>query len=138
MSHDLRTIAALVVVFELGAFTVTKNADAIDCRTAKTQREINDCTASELREAGGQLDRSYEKYLKALAGDDRDRLAQAQRAWEQYRDLDCNAAEGTYGAGTMASAESSACKSRLTRQRVEELDRIYGEPPRPSGSESKP
>jgi hypothetical protein len=74
------------------------------------------------------LDRAYADYLSSLVGADRERLVQAQRAWKEYRDRDCQAAYGMYAGGTMAGTAYLACKTRLTNQRLEELKRIYENP----------
>jgi uncharacterized protein YecT (DUF1311 family) len=114
------------------------NAIASDChQTAKTQREIEDCAKMQMENTSAELQRLYAKYLGTLVGEDRDRLMKAQQAWEQYRDLDCQAAYGTYAGGTMAGAEFAACKAHLTTERVAELKRIYAEPPLPPGPSSK-
>lgn len=110
---------------------------AANCKIAKTQREIEQCMAKELAAVQAELDRTYASYLASLTGEDRSRLEKAQRAWERYRDLNCDAASGMYGVGTMAATEFAACKLKLTSERLEELKRIYAEPPHPVSPPSK-
>ena len=134
-----RTTLTLVSAALAGAIAVgwTADATALDCRAAKTQREIEECAATGLADANAQLERAYTKHVGALEGEDRERLVQAERAWEHYRDLDCRAAEGVYAGGTMAATEVAACKARLARERLAELERIYAEPPAPGAPAPK-
>ena len=82
---------------------------ASDCQhAATTQREIEDCAKTQMENPSPALQRAYAKYLGTLVGEDRDRLIKAQQAWEQYRDLDCQAAYGMYAGGTMAGTELTA------------------------------
>lgn len=53
------------------------------------------------------------------------KLRDAERAWIAYRDANCESEHRTYEGGTMGPNMSASCQIKLTRQRIEEINRIY-------------
>ncbi|MGJ7507112.1 lysozyme inhibitor LprI family protein [Variovorax sp. GT1P44] len=119
-------IAALVVLASNAAFA---QADA--CKAPKTTVEINDCAQQTLARKDKELNAAYQALVKSLAGTDKSDatdyegtkklLLQAQRAWVQFRDNDCNAKYTFYAGGTIRDITALTCKIEHTEQRTKEL-----------------
>jgi uncharacterized protein YecT (DUF1311 family) len=88
---------------------------------------MNAAAATRDRDADAQLNSLYAQIEARLAGDDRERLAAAERSWLGYRDANCAAETGLYSGGSIAPQIESACLAKLTEERTAELRRIYGD-----------
>jgi uncharacterized protein YecT (DUF1311 family) len=111
-------------------YAATANLTA-PCAEAMTQDAIYQCIAHELHGAESELQSRYGAYRAALSDKGKELLAAAQHAWESYRDANCRAAADVFGKGSMAPVELVGCKLKLTRERIAELNRVYGEPALP-------
>lgn len=84
----------------------------------------------ELEAADRHLNRVYRRLLRQLPADEPDHhprraLVEAQRAWIRFRDAECALAGETEGGIRMwKSAQDIACQARMTRERVERLERL--------------
>jgi uncharacterized protein YecT (DUF1311 family) len=110
------------LVFVREDVTVHEKA-SFDCRRAATPVERAVCANRDLAEADRQLASAY-KTTAARAGDGRERLASAQRAWLSRRDRDC---------GTLAQPDG--CLLRAYGRRLLEL-RAW--PEAPFGPDDRP
>lgn len=99
-----------------------------DCVQAKNQYEGNICTAQVADDADQNFAVFYEN-LKAIIGDDaQKKLQDSQDAWLDYRKKACDAVLDFYKSGTIRNSEYSRCQTRLTRQRMRDLDFLYDSP----------
>jgi uncharacterized protein YecT (DUF1311 family) len=116
--------AVILLAFNLGEMQVK----AFECEAASTQGQIDATVEKELDEANRTLQEAYSKHLAALGTEDRERLIKSQRAWEIYRDAQCEAVYGMFAGGTVAGAQFIACKRQLTQERDSEIKQTYEEP----------
>ena len=129
----LKTLAATgsaILVWSLAA-----SAQQVNCNNPQTQTEMNICAGEALRAADGDLNTDYrmardemrrmDSYLEGDMKGAAKALLTAQRAWIKYRDAACDAEGFTVRGGTMESMIIATCQERLTRQRSEDLRRVF-------------
>lgn len=102
-------------------------AAAGPCDSANTQMEMNECSQKEFKKADARLNAIYAKLKKALASDKQalGNLRAAQRAWIQYRDLHCSAAQKQFAGGSIAPLILSNCMEETTKHRIDEIKHTY-------------
>lgn len=100
---------------------------ACDRSPAPTQQEMNVDSAAAAEAAHRELQARYDSIARRLDGGDRARLAEAQRAWERYRDRNCAAEAALYEGGSGAPLMQAACLAVNDRARLAEIQRIYVE-----------
>lgn len=81
----------------------------------ENQMAMNACAYQRWQKADRELNALYGKLMKQS---DADKLQAAQRAWLQYRDLECAYEGADAEGGSLQPQEIADCKNRLTRQRV--------------------
>jgi uncharacterized protein YecT (DUF1311 family) len=117
-----RLCLGTLVLFASGA-AFSQAADS--CKTQKNTIEINDCAQQTLARKDKELNAAYQALVKALASTDyegtKKLLLQAQRAWVQFRDNDCNAKYTFYAGGTIRDIAALSCKIEHTEQRTKQL-----------------
>ena len=111
------------------------------CERAGTQAESTRCAWNDFRKADAALNAQFLGSLadaakrdrgnrdSAVRGDRRpsytEALRQAQRAWNKFRDLHCTV-EGYWGrGGTIEPMLRNFCLARLTRERTEQLRKMW-------------
>ncbi|QJB56345.1 lysozyme inhibitor LprI family protein [Pseudodesulfovibrio sp. zrk46] len=96
-------------------------AEAVD-NCAGTQGEMNRCADRLLRGEQKLLDAAYKKILEQ-AGDETDRemLEASQKAWEAYRDAQCEYEADQFRGGSMAPGVRLLCHAELVRARTTQL-----------------
>jgi uncharacterized protein YecT (DUF1311 family) len=99
-----------------------------DCANAKSQYEDNVCTAETAKAADSNLSAFYDNLKSILGSENRTDLQESQNAWLQYRTKTCDAVFDFYKDGTIRNAEQARCQTRLTRQRIRDLDYLYEGP----------
>jgi uncharacterized protein YecT (DUF1311 family) len=121
----VRIVGVLALMLLPGA------AVALDCASAVTQADLNDCAGRDLKAADARLNAAYLKardVMRRIDGDlpKTDRGAEvallgAQRAWISFRTQTCRA-EGyaSYG-GSMEPMVETNCATRLTEARTKDL-----------------
>jgi uncharacterized protein YecT (DUF1311 family) len=82
-----------------------------------------DCYSAELARQGARLTHAYESLLAARSGDARTQLQQAQSAWIQERDSQCQ--EET-AAGARDILHEGSCRLDMTIRRAGELEHMAG------------
>lgn len=90
---------------------------------AQTQLELTSRAADELNAAEVRMKAVYDGLAAHYGADSRDRLENAQDAWEQYRDKQCTFEnKGTEG-GTIHQMLIYKCLKSRTDRRIAELKR---------------
>jgi uncharacterized protein YecT (DUF1311 family) len=87
-----------------------------------SQGPMNACYAALARDAEAQRGRAYASLEALLDGDERGRLAAAERAWRGYLDAECNYEAALYEGGSLQPTIHGTCVIRLTLQRQAELE----------------
>jgi uncharacterized protein YecT (DUF1311 family) len=94
-------------------------AACMDKPDSSTQSMV-ECIDAEVRVQDGKLNAAYKAAMTSLPKDQQDKLRAAQRAWLEYRKLDCDVFYGEQ-TGTIARIESNQCFLRKTAERADEL-----------------
>lgn len=123
-------VPAVVIVglfFAMPGRTVGQSSKARSqaCENAKTQSEMNQCSADAYRASDKDLNALYASIKQKLDPDLFAKLQTAQRAWVSYRDADCEAESAQYEGGSIQPMIRSGCLERVTRTRIDELHVIY-------------
>ena len=106
-----------------------------NCANPQSQTEMNICAGEALRAADGDLNADYKLARDEMRRIDKDlpedlrgaekALLNGQRAWIKYRDGACNAEGFVFRGGSIEPLIISTCKERLTRQRSEDLRKLF-------------
>lgn len=102
------------------------NAADAPCRDAGSNAEVTQCFVTASQAADKQLNEIYARVRQVLSTDEQQKLQQAQRLWLNFRDANCTAERSLYAGGTAAPMVYAACLEADTRQRVGELNTMYG------------
>jgi uncharacterized protein YecT (DUF1311 family) len=102
------------------------NAEGAGCQDAGSTVETVECFDLAYESADHQLQLLYARIHKVLGPAEALALAQAGRAWVQYRDATCSAERSLYGDGTGGHPTYLACLAAETRSRNASLLRSYG------------
>lgn len=123
--------ASVFAVLGLGAMLACGTAHALDCDTAQTQQDMNQCAHLDWQAADGDLNAEYKRAratMRRIDGDLPQNLAgaeatlrDAQRAWITFRDAACAAEGFLFRGGSMEPFMVSSCLATLTRQRTQAL-----------------
>ncbi len=90
----------------------------------ENQQTMNACAYQRAEKADRELNALYGPLAKGEDTDGRKKLLAAQRAWIQYRDLEC-AYEGAEAEGGSLQPQLIAdCRNTLTRQRIADFKRL--------------
>lgn len=122
------------VLVWLGAAGV---AHAAACAGQATSEQVTSCRAVELREADGHINRSYQALVARLDTAGKIELRQSQLAWLRQRDAVCllktRVQEREKWLRDIAQDDAKAsCVTRVTRERIAELERMQPAPPAPA------
>jgi len=116
------------VAAAVAALKAEQAKEGKDCTNTKSQYEDNICTAEVVKAADTSLSVFYDN-LKAILGRESQKdLQESQTAWLQYRTKACDAIFEFYKDGTIRKAEQARCETRLTRERMQDLDYLYESP----------
>jgi uncharacterized protein YecT (DUF1311 family) len=97
-------------------------AAAIGSAAAQSQMELNAQAAADLRKSDGQLNAVYTKLRAKISDAGKKSLQAAQQSWLRFRDQECEfETMGTVG-GSIHSMVVALCLTRLTDQRIKDLD----------------
>ncbi len=110
-------------------------AKSPDCTAPRNQSEMNICAHLDYQAADGDLNFDYRmardemrnldsRLSTELLGAEK-ALLNAQRSWIKYRDQACQAEGFIVRGGSMGPLVVSSCLARLTRQRSEDLRRLF-------------
>jgi len=88
----------------------------------QTQLDLNARAAADLRKSDEQLNAVYSKLRGKVSDAGKKSLQTAQRSWLRFRDEECEfETMGTVG-GTIHSMIVAICLTRLTDQRIKDLE----------------
>lgn len=102
----------------------------INCSTAVTTQETNECAQIKLQVVEKKLDETYRRVLKSLDSPNegselftqiKKRLVEAQKSWVVFRDKDCEAFFTLHVGGTDRTAIYLACMRRHAENRIKDL-----------------
>ena|ERR1700733_13833866 len=102
------------------------NSAGAPCRNVAVTQAMENCFDKAYKAADSALNQKYGEISKVLQPDELQQLKVAQRLWIQLRDATCTAESDLYKGGTASAPAYSACLEELTRQRVAELETVYG------------
>jgi uncharacterized protein YecT (DUF1311 family) len=92
----------------------------VNCEDTNNVPEANACLA----EADLELNKAYQQLIRGLTGEDRRKLILAEQSWIKYRDANCAFRIREFTLNTsMGLRFYSVCKTRITKERTEELKR---------------
>lgn len=101
------------------------------CTGAATQRELSACWAHAATQVETDVDRRHRQLSQALQareGVPAQALADAQAAWERYRDAACEVHRQRVAGGSIQPTALAVCRWRLAVDRLTELDRLSAAP----------
>lgn len=91
---------------------------------AQSQMQLNQEAGTDLQKADRQLNDVYKKLLAVTSADWKAKLTQAQLAWITFRDRECEFETIATVGGSIHGMMVANCQTRLTLQRVGELERL--------------
>lgn len=98
---------------------------------AQTQQEMNQQADADFRQADKELNAVYNKLIKKVPPEVKERLIDAQLAWIKFRDAEAKARAAEVEGGSMYPLLYSGSLASTTRQRTKELqewlDSLQGE-----------
>lgn len=107
-----------VLVFGLSGAAL---ANEDPCPNARTQSELNACTAQAYQTADKALNNVYRSYRANLGKETQAGLRKAQRAWIAFRDAECEFQASAVEGGSAQPMVRNGCLAALTRERTEVL-----------------
>ena len=89
------------------------------CNPNKTQMDLNQCAAKELKKSDKILNQLYKKIMTRNANSPRAKknMVKAQLAWIKYRDAACFYESDKYRGGSIQPLIRLSCMSTLTKER---------------------
>ncbi len=106
-----------------GAHAATSSTSGAECDSPNlTQVDMNACAYQAFLKADRELNTLYGQLVKQEDAASVKQLQAAQRAWLQFRDLECVYETPDVG-GSLAPTETASCKAELTKERILDLKR---------------
>ncbi len=93
-----------------------------NCTNPQTTADIHLCLGQEYRNADRRLNQLYQQLQTRLPVNRRQKLVTSQQAWIQFRDAACDFSSSRYAGGSLEPVRRTDCLTRLTRQRVQDLE----------------
>ena len=118
----MSALVLLALIWLTGGAAAAYAADAGDCGKAVSQPEINACEYDIFRQADGRLNRVYAQVAGKLDPDARKLLRDAERAWVDYRDKECESQTAGSAGGSIRPMYTAQCQTALTKRRIRELE----------------
>jgi uncharacterized protein YecT (DUF1311 family) len=95
----------------------------LNCKTAKTQIEMNYCADRDFKIADAKLNTLYRSLFNSSDQKTQALLKTAERDWIAYRDAECALEAAASEGGSIAPMEYSLCLTEKTAARIRELQR---------------
>lgn len=92
-----------------------------ECTDPQSQLVMNQCAARDYAREDARLNRNYAVLMAKLESERRSKLREAEQAWLNFRDLQCDFDSDQYAGGTMYSLVRSSCLTQMTKQRNKDL-----------------
>lgn len=121
----MRSLPALLLLcissYGIGGLALAASIDK--CRNSKDEFCEANVAEAEFRRADRQLNDVYAKLMRQLADSQKKELVVSQRAWVEFRRLDCDARDRLIegGAPAIHQVAHHGCMKNRTIQRVREL-----------------
>lgn len=115
----------LVIAIALGLAVAGAHAQSTpDCSDANAlgQQGMNQCEYAVFDVQDRELNRLYKQLVKQQDAESVKQLQAAQRAWLQFRDLEC-VFESPDAPGSLGPAEKAQCMTALTKERIADIKR---------------
>lgn len=127
-SIDFNRLSCVLCLLMCAANVMAQHMNAKDapCQRAGSGAAETQCFIEESQSADKELNSFLAKVQKVLDADEQSRLHLAQRSWAQYRQANCEAERALYNGGSAAAMTYYACLAADTRQRISELNTMYG------------
>jgi uncharacterized protein YecT (DUF1311 family) len=110
-------IAALLLALPVAGHAQSRGS----CASARSQMQMNECAARELRAAEARMTQAYDALRTGLTPAHQAQLADAQRAWTAFRAAHCNFEGLEAEGGSMQPMVVSFCMAELTDARTRQL-----------------
>jgi uncharacterized protein YecT (DUF1311 family) len=121
-----RRLAAIVFsscLLGAGAHAAKSSASGADCDGADlAQVDMTACAYQAFQAQDRELNALYGRLVRQEDAASLRQLQAAQRAWLQFRDLEC-AYETPDAGGSLAPMETASCQAELTKERILDLKR---------------
>ncbi|ENW50466.1 lysozyme inhibitor LprI family protein [Acinetobacter baumannii] len=91
------------------------------CSNLPNQTALNNCSANALNSANQKINIAYANYMKELSPTEKLQLKEAQRAWIQYKEKDCQFQSSPVLKGSLYPFVHNACLVEKTETRIKEL-----------------
>lgn len=106
----------------LALLSCTAAFAAPDCsQSAVTQTDLTDCAREIYIVADAELNRAYDALHAELTASEQEALRNVQRAWLQFRDLECTFVASKFAGGSAEPMEHYGCLAQLSKQRSAQL-----------------
>ncbi|ABZ76998.1 conserved hypothetical protein [Shewanella halifaxensis HAW-EB4] len=111
------------ILFTLALASTASFADEINCDTAYSTIEINQCAAMELDAAKAEMQTYLAKSYEHNSYDPQliNAIKVAQNDWQQYLTSHCDSVYTQWRDGTIRGVMAISCKTRLTKLRTYEI-----------------
>ncbi len=120
--HRLMATLALGLA-AVGAQAQSSSGGALDCKSPDLgQQGMNQCAWEAFNVQDRELNQLYKRLMKQSDAESAKQLQAAQRAWLQFRDLEC-IFESPDAGGSLGSAEKAECQEALTKERIADIKR---------------
>lgn len=116
-----RLIAPLALAF---AAVGTHAQSKLDCKDVGNlnEQEMTACAYESFDAQDRELNQLYRQLMKKAGAESGKQLQAAQRAWLQFRDLEC-VFESPDAGGSLEPLEKASCKADLTKERIADIKR---------------
>jgi len=102
------------------------NAADAPCRNVASEVDKTNCFVAATKTSEADMTGIYIRILGTLREEDQDTLRAVQGKWAEYREANCSAERDLYMNGPLAPMAYFACMAANTRQRITELNAVYG------------
>ena len=117
-----RSFATLALALAaVGAHAQSK----LDCKDVNnlSEQEMTACAYESFNAQDRELNQLYRQLMKKAGADSGKQLQAAQRAWLQFRDLEC-VYESPDAEGSLGRYETATCQAELTKERLLDFKRM--------------
>ena len=128
MQHKQTEKTRPSIILLLAAWMITGACwGAENCKNPSTQMAINTCISNDYAREDAQLNANYKQLMGKLDSSEKERLKEVQRAWIQFRDLQCEFEAAQYAGGSMEASVRAQCLARVTKQRNKDLKEMLAD-----------
>jgi len=91
------------------------------CSNLPNQNALNSCSSNVLNSSNQKINSVYTNYMKELSPTEKLQLKEAQKAWIQYKEKDCQFQSSPVVKGSLYPFVHNACLVEKTETRTKEL-----------------